>query len=102
MQKWQDLRLRNYKWIKSYAEKNKIKTLMVVGVSGGIDSRSGFYIMCKNGTGHYCFEYTNPSIKNQFNLSNKHITWLKSNWENVEGHLIDLTGTCDLFYEEVI
>jgi len=31
----------------------------------------------------------------QYNLSNQHIEWLCSNWENVESHIIDLSGAFD-------
>ena len=37
VQDWHDLGIKISEWLRDYAEKNQIKTL-VVGVSGGIDS----------------------------------------------------------------
>ena len=96
MQNWQDLGSEITEWIKSYAEKNKIKTL-VVGVSGGIDSAVVSTLCAKTGLDTIVLNMPIHQSDNQLNLSNKHIDWLISNWENVEGHLIDLTGTYDLF-----
>ena len=98
MQNWQDLGSEITEWIKSYAEKNKIKTL-VVGVSGGIDSAVVSTLCAKTGLDTIVLNMPIHQSNNQLNLSNKHIDWLISNWENVEGHLIDLTGTYDLFCE---
>ena len=98
MQNWQDLGSKITEWIKSYAEKNKIKTL-VVGVSGGIDSAVVSTLCAKTGLDTIVLNMPIHQSNNQLNLSNKHIDWLISNWENVEGHLIDLTGTYDLFCE---
>ena len=98
MQNWQDLGSEITEWIKSYAEKNKIKTL-VVGVSGGIDSAVVSTLCAKTGLDTIVLNMPIHQSNNQLNLSNKHIDWLISNWENVEGHLIDLTETYDLFCE---
>ena len=98
MQNWQDLGSEITDWIKSYAQKNKIKTL-VVGVSGGIDSAVVSTLCAKTGLDTIVLNMPIHQSDNQLNLSNKHIDWLISNWENVEGHLIDLTETYDLFCE---
>jgi len=37
----------------------------------------------------------------QYDLSNLHIEWLKSRWENVDSHTIDLTRTFDLYANEL-
>ena len=72
MQKWQDLGSEITEWIKSYAENNKIKTL-VVGVSGGIDSAVVSTLCAKTGLDTIVLNMPIHQSKNQFNLSNKHI-----------------------------
>ena len=81
-------------WIRKYTNDNNINTL-VVGVSGGIDSAVTSTLCSKTGLRTIVLNMPIHQEEVQYNLANNHIEWLKSNWENVESHMIDLTGTFD-------
>jgi NAD+ synthase len=84
------------KWIKSYATKNKIKTL-VVGVSGGIDS-AVVSTLCAR-TGIYTMAVSMPirQSKHTHELSVKHAYWLTTQFDNAENYTVDLTPTFKQF-----
>ena len=84
------------KWIKSYARKNKINTL-VVGVSGGIDS-AVVSTLCVR-TGLYVIAVSMPIRQSEHthDLSMRHGQWLKDNFELVDHYIIDLTPTFEQF-----
>ena len=84
------------KWIKSYATKNKIDTL-VVGVSGGIDS-AVVSTLCAH-TGLYTIAVSMPIRQSEHthDLSVRHGQWLKDNFELVDHYTIDLTPTFEQF-----
>ncbi len=98
MEDWKGLGIAISDWLRNYAEANQITTL-VVGVSGGIDSAVTSTLCAKTGLKTIVLNMPIHQENSQFELSNKHIEWLKSNWENVEGHLIDLTTTYDSYSE---
>ena len=75
-------------WILNYAKENDISTL-VVGVSGGIDSAVTSTLCAKTGLRTIVINMPIKQATSQYNLSNQHIKWLKKNWDNVEGHIID-------------
>lgn len=84
-------------WIKDYALKNSIKTL-VVGVSGGIDSAVVSTLCAQTGITTYVL--TMPINQNQstHNLSIKHANWLIDKyWSNVVHVNIDLTDQFEQF-----
>jgi NAD+ synthase len=87
-------------WIKEYAESNQI-TSLIVGVSGGIDSAVTSTLCAKTGLNTIVLNMPIHQETSQFNLSNRHIEWLKSNWENVDSHTIDLSNTYDLYSNEL-
>ena len=87
-------------WIANYAESNGISTL-VIGVSGGIDSAVTSTLSAKTGLTTIVLNMPIHQDRKQNELSNKHISWLESNFDNVEGRLVDLTGTYDSFGEEM-
>ena len=87
-------------WIANYAESNGISTL-VIGVSGGIDSAVTSTLSAKTGLTTIVLNMPIHQDRKQNELSNKHISWLESNFDNVEGRLVDLTGTYDSFTEEM-
>ena len=87
-------------WIADYAESNGISTL-VIGVSGGIDSAVTSTLSAKTGLTTIVLNMPIHQDRKQNELSNKHISWLESNFDNVEGRLVDLTGTYDSFTEEM-
>jgi NAD+ synthase len=84
------------RWIKSYATKNKIKTL-VVGVSGGIDS-AVVSTLCAR-TGIYTMAVCMPIKQSQHTheLSVKHAYWLTGQFDNAENYTVDLTPTFKQF-----
>ena len=84
------------RWIKSYATKNKINTL-VVGVSGGIDS-AVVSTLCAR-TGLYTIAVSMPIRQSEHthDLSVRHGEWLKDNFELVDHYTIDLTPTFEQF-----
>ena len=81
-------------WIRNYAIKNNINTL-VVGVSGGIDSAVTSTLCSKTQLRTIVLNLPIHQKKSQDNLARKHIEWLKLNWGNVESKDIDLSGTYD-------
>ena len=87
-------------WIANYAESNGISTL-VIGVSGGIDSAVTSTLSAKTGLTTIVLNMPIHQDRKQNELSNKHISWLESNFDNVEGRLVDLTGTYDRFTQEM-
>ena len=87
-------------WILKYAEKNNISTL-VVGVSGGIDSAVTSTLCAKTGLKTLVINMPIHQAPSQFNLSDLHIKWLEERWNNVEGHVIDLSSTYDIFNTEL-
>ena len=75
-------------WIREYAESNGISTL-VVGVSGGVDSAVTSTLCAMTGIRTIALNLPINQDLDQFDLSNAHISWLESKWENAEGRLID-------------
>ena len=97
---YQDLANDITHWIKNYAESNCISTL-VIGVSGGIDSAVTSTLSAKTGLPTIVLNMPINQDPEQYELSNKHIYWLESNFDNVEGRLVDLTGTYDVFNQQM-
>ena len=97
---WSELADEITAWISDYAESNGITTL-VIGVSGGIDSAVTSTLSAKTGLPTIVLNMPIHQDRKQNELSNKHISWLESNFDNVEGRLVDLTGTYDSFTEEM-
>ena len=84
------------KWIQSYANKNKIKTL-VVGVSGGIDSAVVSTLCAETGLPTVVVSMPIRQSAHTHSLSQRHCDWLVGRYENVTGYTIDLTPTFDQF-----
>ena len=97
---WSELAEEITAWICDYAESNGITTL-VIGVSGGIDSAVTSTLSAKTGLPTIVLNMPIHQDPEQYELSNKHISWLESNFDNVEGRLVDLTGTYDKFNQEM-
>ena len=97
---WSELAEEITAWISDYAECNGITTL-VIGVSGGIDSAVTSTLSAKTGLPTIVLNMPIHQDPKQYELSNKHISWLESNFDNVEGRLVDLTGTYDKFNQEM-
>jgi len=97
---WHELGNEIADWLKEYADSNQI-TALVVGVSGGIDSAVTSTLCAKTGLKTIVLNMPIHQETSQYDLSNMHIGWLKSNWENVDSHTIDLTRTYDLYADEL-
>ena len=79
-------------WLKEYIENNNLETF-VIGVSGGIDSAVTSTLCAM--TGKRTIVLTMPIHQNQdeTDRGQKHISWLKENYSNVEDLHIDLTDS---------
>ena len=83
-------------WIKSYADSNGFKSL-VIGISGGIDSAVTSTLSAKTGLKTIVanMPILEHKVTNDRGLS--HITWLKKNFKNVEDLKIDLSVVFENF-----
>ena len=100
MSKWKNLSEDISNWILNYANSNNISTL-VVGVSGGIDSAVTSTLCAKTGLKTLVINMPIHQNDSEYNLSNQHMIWLRSNWDNVESHIINLSETFDVLKNEL-
>ena len=91
---WSDVANDISNWIGEYAKKNGIGTL-VVGVSGGVDSAVTSTLSAMTGIDTIVLNMPIHQDRVQYDLSRRHIEWLKTNWENVSGEVFDLSSTYD-------
>ena len=84
------------KWIKDYAKKNKIKTL-VVGISGGIDSSVVSTLCAETGIKTIVVSMPIKQSKATHSLSIKHGQWLEEKYQNVNHTTIDLNKSWKTF-----
>lgn len=85
-------------WLKTYAENAKIKGF-VVGVSGGIDSAVTSTLCAKTGLEVLVLEMPIHQSPNQVTRAQGHISWLKSNFDNVNEQWVNLTNVFDSLIE---
>ena len=97
---WDNLANDISNWILKYVEHNNISSL-VVGVSGGIDSAVVSTLCAKTGLRTVVVNMPINQEKSQYDLSNQHIDWLVSKWDNVESQIIDLSDTYDTLYSKL-
>ena len=83
-------------WLKGYATNYNIKAF-VVGVSGGIDSAISSTLAAKTGLPVYALGMPIHQKEDQEILSDSHLEWLQSNYENVIAHKFDLTKVFETF-----
>ena len=85
-------------WISDYCKNmpTEAKTL-VIGISGGIDSSVTSTLCALTGKKTIVLSMPINQIKDQHNLSLKHLEWLKSKFKNVEGHIVKLDNVFDNF-----
>ena len=83
-------------WLKEYTDTNNIKAL-VVGVSGGIDSAVSSTLAALTGLPVYAIGIPIHQKEEQETLSDAHLQWLQSNFDNVFVNKFDLTKTFDTF-----
>lgn len=87
-------------WMGDYAKSNGIETL-VVGVSGGIDSAVASSLSAMTRIRTIVLNMPIHQDSSQFELSNRHIEWMKSRWDNVELGFYNLSSTYDEFCSEL-
>ncbi len=78
-------------WIKDHINSmpKKIESL-VIGISGGIDSSVASTLCAMTGIKTIVVSMPINQIKTQHDLSLKHLNWLKSNFNNIEDHIVNL------------
>ena len=100
MRNWNILAEEITNWISDYALENDIRAL-VVGVSGGVDSAVTSTLSARTGIRTIVLNMPIHQKKYQDDLSKKHISWLKDNFNNVEERIVNLSKTYDSFVETV-
>jgi len=80
------------RWIKSYATKHKITTL-VVGISGGIDSAVVSTLSARTGLPTIAVSMPIKQSKSTHSLSLAHGQWLTHKFDNATHMTVDLTPT---------
>jgi NAD+ synthase len=88
------------KWIKDYAKKAKINTL-VVGISGGIDSSVVSALCAKTGMTTIVVQMPIRQNKKLDNRSSLHAGWLLERFDNVTHMSLDLTSVFNAFEKKV-
>jgi NAD+ synthase len=88
------------KWIRSYATKNKISTL-VVGISGGIDSSVVSALCAETGLPTIVVQMPIRQSKTLDNRSSMQATWLLEQYKNVTHMSMDLTPVYSAFEKKV-
>ena len=97
---WRDVAEDISEWIGDYANKNGIEAL-VVGVSGGVDSAVTSTLSAMTGIDTIVLNMPIHQDRGQFDLSDRHIEWLKSKWGNVSGEVLELSSTYDELCSEI-
>ena len=100
MRNWNTLAQEITNWISDYALENDIRAL-VVGVSGGVDSAVTSTLSARTGIRTIVLNMPIHQKKYQDDLSKKHISWLKDNFNNVEERIVNLSKTYDSFVETI-
>jgi len=88
------------KWIKDYAKKAKVTTL-VVGISGGIDSSVVSTLCAKTGLKTIVVQMPIRQDKNLDKRSSLHAGWLLERFDNVTHMSMDLTPVFSAFEKKV-
>jgi NAD+ synthase len=83
-------------WLKSYVSGTSIKGF-VVGISGGVDSAVTSTLCAQTGYPTLCVEMPIHQSANQVSRGRAHIEQLKARFSNVSSIEADLTGSYDLF-----
>jgi NAD+ synthase len=88
------------KWIKDYAKKAKVNTL-VIGISGGIDSSVVSTLCAKTGMKTVVVQMPIRQNKKLDNRSSLHASWLLERFDNVTHMNMDLTPVFNAFEKKV-
>jgi NAD+ synthase len=85
-------------WIKNYTDNMPKKAQsLIVGISGGIDSSVTSTLCAMTGLKTIILSMPIKQIKEQQELSLKHLEWLKKKFKNVESHLVILDNVFKYF-----
>ena len=85
-------------WIKDYVEKMPSKAeSLVIGISGGIDSSVSSTLSAMTGIKTIVLSMPIKQKLTQHDLSLKHQEWLGKNFNNVEGHTVNLDKLFETF-----
>ena len=81
-------------WLTEYSNASKTDGF-VIGISGGIDSAVTSTLCALTGKKVIVLNLPIRQFKTEFDRSAEHITWLKTNFKNVESETVDLTGVLE-------
>ena len=98
IENYEELKERIVKWIKDYANDNKIQSL-VVGVSGGIDSAVVSTLCAETGLPTFPLGMPIHQDSDQESLSDIHLAWLEKKYKNVKTLKFNLTKVFEKFKE---
>ena len=98
IENYEELKERIVKWIKDYADENKIQSL-VVGVSGGIDSAVVSTLCAETGLPTFPLGMPIHQDSGQESLSDLHLAWLEKKYKNVKTLKFNLTKVFEKFKE---
>ena len=98
IENYEELKERIVKWIKDYADENKIQSL-VVGVSGGIDSAVVSTLCAETGLPTFHLGMPIHQDSDQESLSDIHLAWLEKKYKNVKTLKFNLTKVFEKFKE---
>jgi NAD+ synthase len=93
---YSELETRIVSWLKDYAIQNNIKSF-VIGVSGGIDSAVSSTLAAKTGLPVYALGMSIHQKEEQETLSDAHLNWLKTHFNNTIVDKFDLTKVFENF-----
>ncbi|MBI2722326.1 MAG: NAD(+) synthase [Bacteroidetes bacterium] len=88
------------KWLKDYSDNSKTNGY-VIGISGGIDSAVTSTLCAITGKRLMVLNMPIRQFKNEFDRSNEHIEWLKTNFKNVESATVELTPVFEAFENSI-
>ena len=85
-------------WIHNYVDTMPVRAKsLVIGISGGIDSSVSSTLCALTKMKTIVLSMPIKQKNDQYDLSLKHQEWLKSNFSNVEGHIIELDNLFSTF-----
>jgi NAD+ synthase len=96
IENYSELETRIVSWLKEYTEQFNIKAF-VIGVSGGIDSAVSSTLAAKTGLPVYAIGMPIHQKEEQETLSDAHLSWLESNFDNVIVNKFDLSKVFESF-----
>jgi NAD+ synthase len=79
-------------WLKHYSEQSRTNGF-VIGISGGIDSAVTSTLCALTGKKVICLNMPIHQFKAEYDRGHEHIDWLKSKFNNVSSHEVELTKT---------